>query len=88
MTLARTFPTLRSRILEVQSRRAYTADPFRITPKPVVSYTERYRGTQYATPRPAPATPQPSVSRGRVFVLLSGLGAVAFIACIVAVAPV
>jgi hypothetical protein len=85
MTQARTVPSLRARIAEAQSRTTYSIDQSWLTPRREVSYTERYRGTEYETPSTVRVTREPILSRGRSFVLLASAALCVIAAALVAV---
>jgi hypothetical protein len=48
-----------------------------------MSFTERYRGTEFETIATVATTHEPSVSRGRTFVLVSGLACITLCAAMV-----
>ena len=72
MSLARTYPSLLTRINENENRaklvtrRAYLEEPA------TESYADRYRGTRYETRREPVVASGPTVSRGRALLLVSG----------------
>ena len=73
MPLARTSPSLRSRIVASQSPMVtIPSGRSGIGPPRVESYTERYRGTEYDSgcARP-PAAGEPLLSDGRLMVIMS-----------------
>ena len=88
MSLARTYPSLRTRIVQQQ---AWTipADIGGVTrPKPIASYTERYRGTEFASPvGPPMARRAKPDTRGRNFVLLWGTAIVSVAGVVLVAMP-
>jgi hypothetical protein len=72
MTATRTRASLLSRILEAQRRAAAAEYEPRQTRRPSVSFTERYRGTEYESLSPVVTVHEPAISRGRAFVIVSG----------------
>lgn len=89
MTMARTFPSLYTRIIEERTRATIPARQIRPTPATVQSFTERYRGTEYETHFTMPrVTPEPLVSRGRAFVLLAGIATSTLLGLVLGAMPV
>jgi hypothetical protein len=72
MNAARTRASLLSRVLETQRRAAAAAYQPRETRRTEMSFTERYRGTEFETPVAVVTLHQPVISRGRSFVILGG----------------
>jgi hypothetical protein len=72
MNAARTRASLLSRVLETQRRAAAAEYQPRHTRRVEVSFTERYRGTEFETLAPVMTMPRSSISRGRAFVIMSG----------------
>lgn len=89
MQAVHTRQTLMQRIVETQRRAAIARHEARRPRRPQPSYSERYRGTAYETARTTPsstATPEPLMSRGRVFVLATGTAVVSLSVLIVSAA--
>lgn len=80
-------PSLRTRIIEAQTRATYTVDSAYSTRRRKESFVERYRGTEYETPSTVIVVREPLVSRGRSFVLLMGATVVCVAGVILAAAP-
>jgi hypothetical protein len=87
MTQVRTRPSLRTRIVEAQSRTTYSIDQSHLATRREMPFTERYRGTEYETPATVPVTREPLVSRGRTLVLVAGTAAVAMTGLILTAVP-
>ena len=83
----RTRPSLRTRIVEAQSRATYSVDRSHFTPRRQGSFVERYRGTEYETPVTVLVVREPLLSRGRSFVLVVGAAAVGIAGVLLAAAP-
>ncbi|MGD8682340.1 MAG: hypothetical protein PVG27_00200 [Chloroflexota bacterium] len=87
MSLARTYPSLLTRINENESRaklvtrRSYLGEP---APE---SYADRYRGTKYDTRREPVVVSGPSVSRGRALLLVSGSAVAVVTGVVLAAVP-
>ncbi len=72
MNAARTRSSLLIRVLEMQRRAASAEYESRRTRRSEVSFTERYRGTEFETVDSVVTIREPSMSRGRAFVIMSG----------------
>jgi hypothetical protein len=72
MNAARTRASLLSRVLEMQRRAAAAEYESRRTRRSEVSFTERYRGTEFDIVGPVMTIHEPSISRGRAFVIMTG----------------
>lgn len=72
MNAARTRASLLSRVLETQRRAAAAEYEPRESRRAEVSFTERYRGTEFETPVVMVTLREPVISRGRAFVIASG----------------
>jgi hypothetical protein len=87
MSLAHPYPTLRSRIDAASSRSGTTtirAGVSGVRPHDSRSFSERYRGTEFASPvRPEAMTPEPFISKGRAFVLVSAAAVMTILAATV-----
>ena len=82
-----TRPSLLSRIVEAESRTSSSVDRSHFTPPRQESFVERYRGTEYETPRTVLVVRKPLMSRGRSFVLVVGAAAVGMAGMLLAAAP-
>jgi hypothetical protein len=76
MAYAGTRPSLRTRIVEAESRATCPIDQSYLTPRREPSFTERYRGTEYETPTTVRVIREPLMSRGRSALLVAGTAAV------------
>lgn len=87
MSLAHPYPTLRSRIETAQSRSGTTtirAGLSGVRKHDPRSFSERYRGTEFASPvQPEATAPEPVFSKGRSFVLVSAAAVVTVLAATV-----
>jgi hypothetical protein len=72
MNAARTRSSLLTRVLEVQRRAAAAEYEARRTRGSDVSFTERYRGTEFETLGAVVTIREPAMSRGRAFVIVTG----------------
>ena len=72
MNAARTRASLLSRVLETQRRAAAAQYEPRHTRRTEMSFTERYRGTEFDNLSGDVVIREPAISRGRAFVLVSG----------------
>jgi hypothetical protein len=72
MNAARTRSSLLYRVLEMQRRAAAAEYQSRRTRRSEISFTERYRGTEFETLDSVVTISEPSMSRGRAFVIMSG----------------
>lgn len=87
MDHAPTRPSLRTRIIEAESRPTYAIDRSYFTPRRQESFVERYRGTEYETPTTVHVVREPIMSRGRSLVLVVGAAVVGMTAVLLAAAP-
>jgi hypothetical protein len=84
MQAVHTHQTLMTRIVETQRRAAITRDEARPPRRRQPSFTGRYQGTEFATVVTTFAPPrEPVMSRGRLFVLVSGTAAIGLIGLVV-----
>jgi hypothetical protein len=72
--------SLMSRIAETQRRSAAARDETPRQTRRETSFVERYRGTEYETVRTVLVARKPMASRGRTFVVVSGVAAVGLFA--------
>ncbi len=88
MSLARTYPSLRTRILENQHRiTTIPADRSGITKPSSQSFTERYRGTEYETHFQRVVVSEPLLPRGRMLWMVAGTATAVVIGVVLAAAP-
>lgn len=80
-------PSLRTRIIETQTRATYSVDGTYLARHRQESFVERYRGTEYESPTTILVVREPLVSRGRSLVLVMGATVVGVTAVILAAAP-
>lgn len=86
MQTVHTHQSLMTRISETQRRAAQARDERQAPRRQKPSFVERYRGTEFeaASAYVAPVlTPEPVVSRGRLFVLVMGMAAIGLFGFIV-----
>jgi len=87
MDRTRSRPSLMARIIETQKRASYASRDMHQTRRRDISFSERYRGTEYETPTPVLVADEPLMSRGRSFVLVLGAAALTVSGAVLVAAP-